>query len=609
MEYITIGIVLLPLLMSFIPLFLNRNKGSRVIIQILAFIFFLSALYIFLYPLDLPTVPIPSVIWKLLTLSIVIAFLIRSVLDKRYGVSIFLFIQSVILIITEITVSLNEPTPFLFFDHSEKLILLFGAFIIAASIPVLFRYTTNHTTNKKQTAVGALMLMSAFSGLVATESLTGLFLFWQLCFGANSLLIKACGNYEDIKYRRISLIQQIALTIWLSVNAAIYFSTGLTKISDVNMAAGNTAGLLCAISLITAMILGFLVPERNILKVLLEKPVSYIGLSAVVLSLLSQFVVLQKFGPLFTGLSHNLISLIILSGAFLMAAAAYYALSAKKAAEIPACMVLYVFGWGLAAAFTGKEGLFFTTGYTAVSALTIALMFCLIIANDYAERDKEANQFNFFGNTPLISSLMITVMVLFIFAPFYTGLNRILFVGFLTDYPVSMLIVIASFAVFTTAAFKWIIAILTAGKREKNENISLPVSLKIITFILFLASIGANILSGSIYKYFLYERSLLSYLPAKDLEEYAQLEGGIYLSGFGTGFIYLALTITLLTVLFVVLKKFAKNRAKEESTLFSSCRYIPTSLLPATINFEAFFKTGFIVIALLIAGVSLSCLI
>jgi hypothetical protein len=610
MEYITIGIVLVPLLLSFIASVFNQNKAGGIFIQIFAFLFFLSALIIFLYPLDSPTIPIPSVIWKLLTLSVTVAFSIRAVFGKRYGLSFFLFVQSAVLIVTEITVSLNEPAPFLFYNHSEKLILLFGAFIIASLIPLLARYMSKNTiqpAQKKQTLMASFMLMSAFAGLIAAKSLTGLFLFWQLCYGANHLFVKACGKHEDIKYRRISLIRQIALTIWLSVNGAIFFSEGYTKISDINMAAGNMSGLLCAISLITAIIMGLLLPEENVLDVFLGKRVPYMGFSAVILSLMSQFAVLQKLEPLFSSLNHSMISLVIVLGALLMAAAAYYASTAQKVAEIPACMVLYVFGWGLASAFTGAENQIFTTGYTIVSAITVAFLFCLVMAKDYSDMDTGLKRLK--CNYPFISNLMIIGMISFLFVPFYTGLNRIVFIDFLTDYPVSMLIVIASFAVFTAATFKWVIAIMTSGKKGITEKRSFPVSFKIAVAILFLASLGTNLLSGRIYRYFLLEINFSGYLPAKDLEEYTRLDGGIYLFRFGTGFIYLFLTITILSILFIAFKFPAKSRAKTEDSAAAPYRYSLTSWLPGSKNFENLFQAGFVVIVLLLVGVSLSCLI
>lgn len=609
MEFITIGIVLVPLFMSFFALLLKQNRGARIFIQIFAFLFFLSALYIFLYPMDFSVIPIPSVIWKLLTLIITAAFLIRSLLDRHYEVSVFLFIQSAVLIITEITVSLNEPSPFLHFNHSEKFILVTGAFITAAFVPFMIRHTDTNTMNamqKKQAAAGVFMLISAFVGLVAAESLMGLFLFWQLCFGANTLFIKASGKFEDMKYRRISLVRQIALTVWLCVNGAVFFSAGYAKISDINMAAGNAAGLFCTLTLITAIILGHLVPGRNMPEAFSDKPVPYAGLSAIILSLLSQAAVLQKLEPLFANLGHNLLSLIILLGAFLMATAAYYALTAQRMAEIPACMVLYTFGWGLAAGFTGKEGLYFTTGYTAVSALTAALLFCLVIAERFAKSGTNTKQIKLIEQTPLISVFMMTGMASFLFVPIYTGLNRVLFIGLLAGYPVSLLVVIASFAVFTTAVFKWVIGVMTTGIKEENENAAIPVSFIIIILVLFLASLGANLLSGSIYKYFLLGDS--GYLPAKNMEEYAQLDGGFYLFKSGTGFIYLVLTIAILTVLFVVFNM-AKSRTKTEATKGAPNRYTPSVLLPGTINFGNLFRVGFVLIVLLIAGVSLSCLI
>lgn len=613
MEYITIGIVFLPLFLSLMSLFLRQNKVSRILIQSFAIFFFLSAIHIFTNSVSTTAIPVPSVVWKFVVLSIIVAFFIQSVKVKHYGIAIFFFIQSVLLIITEITVSLKEPTPFLLFDHKGKLIFLFGAFITAAFIPVLIRYMDKYTlqmVQKKQIAAGIFLLMSAFAGIVAAESLTGLFLFWQLGFGANALFIKAFGKYEEKNYRIIAIIQQIILTTWLIVNAAIYFSRGFTKIADIIAEAGSAAGLIVAISLITAIVLGFLVPERHMLGAFFVKPIPFVGLSSIILSLLSQFAVLLKLGPLFSNLGHDLLSLIVLLGAFIMAAAAYYAAATKNAGEIFAYMVVYFFGWGLATAFTGKESLFFTTGYIAVAALTMAFLFCSIIAIKYVKGTQDVERMrNLINEMPFLTVILSTGMTLFLFAPFYTSLQKLVFVRLMVEYPISMLFMIASLAFVTTVIFNWLTVILFTGQQEGIKKYSLPVVFKIILPVLYLPAVGVNLLTGSIYQYFQHETPLSSLLPAKDLEKYTGLDGYIYLFRPGTGSLYLWLALIVLTVLFVFFAHLSKGKIKKEKISTEVlCQYSLTAWLPKTVGFENIIRIVFIVIVLLIVGVSLSCL-
>ena len=80
--------------------------------------------------------PVPSLFWKIISPVTVFFIFLLSLRDKQYIISVFTFIQAVILVCFEIFISPEEPDIFLYFDLREKLLLVSGAVIVILFVSV-----------------------------------------------------------------------------------------------------------------------------------------------------------------------------------------------------------------------------------------------------------------------------------------------------------------------------------------------------------------------------------------------------------------------------------------------------------------------------------------
>ncbi len=615
MEYLVVGVVFGPVLLLFISLLL-QGKGLQVFVEVWAVLFFIGCVLLFIYPLYSVSFHAPSILWKLTLLIVVIVLLIYSIRDKHYVVSALALVQALSLIIMEITASPAEVEPFLWFQHDGKLLLLTGAFIIMASIPLILRYLKKYfrqiqsdAGRMKQSAKGLFLLMASFAGLVAANSITGLLLFWQLSYLANRFFHKSFEQHESNRIPLIPVIQQLALTIWMIVILITVQKTGSLAIGNINTGLGSlTASMTAVLVFIMVIVTGCLIPEKQIIKTYFSKPTPVTGLTSIIFSLIIPISVLLKFRMLFAGIDRVLLSLVIVFGGLLMAAVAYYAGIFRRSGNILVCMVLFASGWGISNIFNGMESLFFTAGFAAVTAVTLSFLFSCITVLEYLKGTQDVERmYNLLKEMPIITFLMSAAMLLFLFAPFYAALQRMVFVRFLITNPITMILAVIGLVLTAAVLFRWLSVFLAAGRKTSIERQPYPVIFKIILPVFFVVTVVLNILSGNLYDYFQYQQLPVSLLPAANFETYTGMEGLVKLTVPGTGSIYLAGSLLILAVVFVVTRRLNREQAEatpEAQRVFY--HYTLTSWIPKSINFDLWIRTGWLTVVILLVGVALS---
>lgn len=613
MEWIVFGVILGPIALLFFLFFLPRGRGRQLFIVSSTGLYFLSAIVLFFYPVNAAVYPIPPIIWKfslLLTIAIVFAHSIRN---KRYIITVLTSIQLLLLVLMEILKSPAEPVPFVQFGYDGKVLFLAGSFVIAFLVPLILKYLNKYFKQVKaseswirQPEIGIFLLMAALAGLITANSITGLFLFWQWAYLANMFLFQPFQHPENRKRQIHPYIQQAALTIWMAMIPLIYPQKGSLLIADLCSQTGEFAGAVAVLIFIVVVIMGWFFPDKYLWKSYFSRPTPVTGLIMVMLSLVAPMAILLKFRALYSQPGNALTYMIVIYGSFLMAAAAFHAGTYRKAGQILSGMVISVAGWGLATVFTGMESMFFSTGYIAVTSITLALLFGCVTVLEYVTGTQDVEQMHhLFEEMPFTTAFMSVALTLFLFAPFYSALQRLVFLHFMDGNPLSVILVAAGISLMSVIIFRWLSVLVAVG--EKNmERKSTPFQFKIILTIAFSVTIATNLLFGNIYEYFLQQPIPIGVLPARDIENYVGLHGILYLFKPGIGLICLGGSILLLSAMFFLTRKLQRGREKLKGTgTHVFYHYSIAAWLPKHVYFDKWIRTGWIMVLMLLVGVVL----
>jgi len=618
MGFVVLGVVLGPVVLLLMSFLIPQGKASRIFTGISAFLFFLSSVYVFIYPAShADCFNLPHIVWKLITLLTAVFVCVSSILDKHYIISALAFVQSVILALFEIFNSPEEAVPFITFNYDGKVLLLAGSFIIAFFVPISLIYLKKYFSQKKtikkqekQIEAGILLLMAAFAGLTAANSISGLFLFWQWIYIAAGLFLRTLKNSERKRATGILVVQQAALTVWIASIPFIYQKTGSVHINGLNAEMGESHVLVAVMVFVLAVVIGCLIPDKHIWETFYSMPAPVSGIIALILSVISPIAVLLKFGFLFNGLNNNILTLITIFGSLIMVGGAYYSCISRKAAQILHGILMSAAGWGISTIFISRESMFFTVGYTAAAAVTVTFLFACITILEYMKGTQDVEQmYNLQKEMPEMTFLMSAAMTLFLFAPFYSSLQRLLYVRFLVDNPVSMLLTVTALVLVSAVIFRWLSVLLSAGDKTNIESGSYPVIFRVILPIAFVLTVAANLLLGSVYNYFRNQPIPMGYLPAENIEAYSNLEGVLYMLTPGKGLIYAGGAIIVLGACFYIMHRFNKaDKAADDTHSRVFYHYSLTAWIPAGANPGFILRAAWISLMILIVGVALSCL-
>lgn len=575
MGFIVLGVVLGPVVLLLISFLIPQGRASRIFVEISAVLFFLSAVYLFINPAShVDCFYLPHIVWKLIALLTTVFVFVVSLLDKHYIISVLTFIQSITLAVFEIFNSPQEAVPFLSFNYDGKVLLLAGSFIMAFFIPITLIYLKKYFSQKKsvkiqekQIEAGILLLMAAFAGLAAANSVTGLFLFCQWMYIAIGLFLRAFKNSGRKRAAGILIVQQLVLTVWMASIPFIYQKTGSLYINGLNAEIGEIRVLIAVMVFALAIVIGCLIPDRYIWETFFSMPTPVSGIAALILCVMSPIAVLLKFSFLFTGLNNKILTLMIIFGSLVMVGGAYYSCISRKAMQILQGILMSVAGWGISTIFISRESMFFTVGYTAAAAITVTFLFACVTILEYMKGTQDVeHMYNLHREMPEMTIFMSAAMILFLFAPFYSALQRLLYVRFLADNPVSMLLTVTALILVSAVIFRWLSVLLSAGDKTSIESDSYPVIFRIILPIAFVLVAAANLMLGSVYHYFQYQPIPMGYLPAENIEAYSNLEGILYMLTPGKGLIYAGGAIIILGACFYIMHRLNKSEKTADDT-------------------------------------------
>lgn len=503
------------------------------------------------------------------------------------------------------------------FNYDGKVLLLAGSFIMAFFIPITLIYLKKYFSQKKsvkiqekQIEAGILLLMAAFAGLAAANSVTGLFLFCQWMYIAIGLFLRAFKNSGRKRAAGILIVQQLVLTVWMASIPFIYQKTGSLYINGLNAEIGEIRVLIAVMVFALAIVIGCLIPDRYIWETFFSMPTPVSGIAALILCVMSPIAVLLKFSFLFTGLNNKILTLMIIFGSLVMVGGAYYSCISRKAMQILQGILMSVAGWGISTIFISRESMFFTVGYTAAAAITVTFLFACVTILEYMKGTQDVeHMYNLQREMPEMTFFMSAAMILFLFAPFYSALQRLLYVRFLADNPVSMLLTVTALVLVSAVIFRWLSVLLSAGDKTSIESDSYPVIFRIILPMAFVLVAAANLMFGSVYHYFQYQPIPMGYLPAENIEVHSNLEGILYMLAPGKGLIYAGGAIIILGACFYIMHRFNKSeKAADDTQSRVFYHYSLTAWIPSGANPGFILRAGWISLMILIAGVALSCL-
>lgn len=360
MDLMLLCLIFLPLLLLLAAALVKGRKTQFTVTILLGFLFIFFALALSVNP-GFTNIHIPGLLWDLLSLLTVFFALLISIRDKHYIISLLNLIQAIILIVFRITFSPAEVEPFLNAGFSERLLLAAGAVIILFFTPFIVyclkKYGINSLYDLKRFNSGFILLLSSFAGLMASQSMTGLFLFWQWQYLSGYFFSKVYINDEKkgLIHGIIPYIQQIMLTLFLTVSVAAYKLAGSSAMQDFSAGFGKISELAAAVIYITAVLMGLLIPEYYIPRYISLKAATAAGMYLFIVSLIVPYGVLLKFIPLFENVHRIVISLMIFYGSLLVFSGAYFALLHYRNRNSLLSMIMSVSGLAVATVFKDLE--------------------------------------------------------------------------------------------------------------------------------------------------------------------------------------------------------------------------------------------------------------
>jgi len=339
-----------------IVLVLAREKVTYIITAISGILFLAFTLIAFAIPEPI-SFPVPSLLWRVISLATVLFIFFRSVRDKQYMLSVLTSVQALIVIVFETAELPAEPDFFLYPDFREKLLLLLGAVVVLSFLPFVIYLLKKHYKNEpgkiKRFGIGFLLLLSSFAGLISARSMTGLFLFWQWQYVAGYIFLKVYGvsGEKNSFHRAFPYLQQAVLTLFLAAGVIAYKLTGSLAMRDFFHGFGNLSELLALIIFVSALSMGLLIPENYIPWLDPSRAVPAAGMYLAVFSLIVPYGVLSKFRTVFHNLNDSVISLMIIYSGILVFAGSYFALSNYRDRHSILNMIMSVSGLAVATVF------------------------------------------------------------------------------------------------------------------------------------------------------------------------------------------------------------------------------------------------------------------
>lgn len=587
-----IGLLFGPLLIMTITMFFLQDKGRRYILTASGIIFFLTALYLLILPHGQALFHIPQILWKFLTLGTVGFLFFKAIRDKRYLLSTLSALQMVILILSEILLSPDEPAEFLWLQMDGKLLFITGAFLVSMILPIFcFNHKESDNRVSRECLVGIFFMMAAFTGILCARSLTGFFLFAQWGYLGSSYMNRAFG--EPQKERLIPLFQQLSLTVWIGASVLVYAQRGTMLVEEL-IDAGGISGLFVALVFLFIFSMGVLIPEKRMLREVLSWPSPIMGLWMLLFSLLSSFSVLLKFRVLMGYNGHNLAAVAVSLGSLLMVANAFYAGEAKSDREALTHMVLFVSGWGIVSVFTGIEGAFFSVGYILAAAIAIAFLYCC----DYCLQSGQSS-----GG--VLSVYRVIVSGLFLFAPFHLAMISHVYIRLMQGYGLAMLFVTTGLVMMVSDILRRLLPLLHIRKTSENHTLtSVP---RVILPIMLIAVIATNLLGGPIYRLLQNQQLAADIWFDPGFDAFTGLENILPMSGLNDGILYMGLSLAVLTISCIFIAAARRRRGTVERTGEANL-YSLTTWLPSGIRIGPWIRAAWITAATLLVGVALSCL-
>ncbi|ANX02271.1 hypothetical protein CSTERLE_12165 [Thermoclostridium stercorarium subsp. leptospartum DSM 9219] len=356
MDLLVLCPVIVPLIMFFVTIFLEREKSIYLVTAISGLLFLLCAILTLAVPGSV-NFTVPAVIWRIISVATVIVIFLRSIKDRQFIISVFAAVQALILILFEVILLPDEPASFLYLNIKEKYLLLFGAVIVLFFIPFIIYLLKKHykglPDKLRYFTMGFALLLSSFAGLISSSSMTGLFLFWQWQFISAYIFLKGFrdSRNENNILRTVIYFQQAALTLFLAAGVTAYKLTGSLAMADFIDGFGKVSKLLALIIFTSAILMGMLIPENCVHWFDTLKIVPGTGLYLIIFSLFAPYGVLLKFRQLFNNLDGNVISLMMIYGGILVFSGAYFALLFYRNRHSILSLIMSISGLAVATAF------------------------------------------------------------------------------------------------------------------------------------------------------------------------------------------------------------------------------------------------------------------
>jgi len=514
--------ILIPSLSAFLCYVFNKPWVRNVIVFVTALLMFAVAGG-FVYQLlqsggkieiNLEDLHLPfdiEFIFKLLDFVLLAIIADIGMKRKKPLIVVLAIIQGVLLLLFELFGSVKEPHVAFVVDYLSLIMLL----LVSVIGPLITIFATGymkehehhqHLEKSRQPRFFAILFvfLSAMNGLVLTNNLSWMLLFWEVTTLCSFLLISHDGNEQAVKNGLRALwINMLGGVAFVLAIIFIYNTLGTLSVEEIIRSKMTPVGLF-PVGLGLLCFAGFTksaqFPFQSWLlgAMVAPTPVSALLHSSTMVK--AGVYLIVRIAPVYSGTTLGMI--VALAGAFTFVMASAIAISQSNGKRVLAYSTIANLGLIVCCAGIGS--------YVALGAAILLMIFHAIskallflcvgtIELEIGSRDIEDMQ-GLFKKMPFTTVIAVIGMISMLLPPFGVLLTKWLALEAAVKFPLVLICIIIGSALTLVFWSQWIGIILTVSYHAKYKMEKLPLAMWITMAILVVAIIVTGVDISMIFK-------------------------------------------------------------------------------------------------------------
>jgi ech hydrogenase subunit A len=576
MNILVFSLILIPLVFSI--LFLLRNDKNYY--KMLSYLLFAAGAVLSIavaingqqkIPIDGTTFKMMETIISLVEVIIIVFLYYVSIKYKRMGTLLLTVIQTIITIYSTIAIKGNESAIFNLDTLTLVMLLIvniIGTLIVVFANGYISVYEKHRGLKNKQKLFYSVicLFIAAMNGLVLSDSLSWIYFFWEITTLSSFVLISYNGDEEALNsgFRALflNLIGGIAFAVG---NIIFYTSMNITSLSGIIQ--NGKVGTFYIIPVFLLCIAGFAksaqVPFQSWLlgAMVAPTPVSALLHSSTMVK--AGVYLIIKLSPAYAGTSLG--TAIAIYGGFTFVLCSAIAVSQRNAKRVLAYSTIANLGLIICSAGMGTP-----TAVAAAIALLIfhaiskALLFLCTgqIEHTIGSRDIE-DMTGLVHVAPVLALITAFGMVTMILPPFGVLVTKWLSVEASATNPFVTICLVLGSALTTLYYIKWLGTILSYPETGLKSKAKLDGNIYFPLWMLSIFALLTSIFIKPIYNMFVSPEIQILLKSKNALSISDQGDIASKMGTFNNGFVFIALIIVILLIVFVKKSFIASAKLKD----------------------------------------------